>query len=136
MKKYIIALVLVATLPAFALAKKPQKAAEPAQAAPVVEEAEPTVTEECVINVSLFNESVKNKQYADAWDPWWQVYTTCPNANKAIYTRGDELVEWKISQTQDPRSMMSCVSCCSSSMIAVLSISVMIRSTRRHISLA
>ena len=103
MKKYIIALVLVATLPAFALAKKPQKAAEPAQAAPVVEEAEPTVTEECVINVSLFNESVKNKQYADAWDPWWQVYTTCPNANKAIYTRGDELVEWKISQTQDPK---------------------------------
>ena len=103
MKKYIIALVLVATLPAFALAKKPQKAAEPAQAALVVEEAEPTVTEECVINVSLFNESVKNKQYADAWDPWWQVYTTCPNANKAIYTRGDELVEWKISQTQDPK---------------------------------
>ena len=102
MKKSIIALVLVATLPAFALAKKPQKAAEPAPAAPV-EEAEPTITEECVINVSLFNESVKNKQYADAWEPWWQVYTTCPNANKVIYTRGDELVEWKISQTQDPK---------------------------------
>lgn len=102
MRKSIIALVLVATIPAFALAKKPQKAAETASA-PVVEEAEPTITEECVINVSLFNESVKNKQYADAWDPWWQVYTTCPNANKAIYTRGDELVEWKISQTQDPK---------------------------------
>ena len=102
MKKSIIALVLVATLPAFALAKKPQKAAEPVPAAPV-EEAEPTITEECVINVSLFNESVKNKQYADAWEPWWQVYTTCPNANKVIYTRGDELVEWKISQTQDPK---------------------------------
>ena len=102
MKKSIIALVLVATLPAFALAKKPQKAAEPVPAAPV-EEAEPTITEECVINVSLFNESVKNKQYADAWEPWWQVYTPCPNANKVIYTRGDELVEWKISQTQDPK---------------------------------
>ena len=105
MRKSIIALALLATLPAFALAKKPTKAAEPAQAAPAVveEEAEPTITEECVINVSLFNESVKNKQYADAWDPWWQVYTTCPNANKAIYTRGDELVEWKISQTQDQK---------------------------------
>jgi len=102
MKKSIIALVLLATLPAFALAKKPTKAAEPA-AEPVVEEAEPTVTEECVINVSLFNESVKNKQYADAWEPWWQVYNTCPSANKAIYTRGDELVEWKISQTQDQK---------------------------------
>lgn len=44
MKKYIIALTLIATLPAFALAKKPQKAAEPAPE-PVVEEAEPTVTE-------------------------------------------------------------------------------------------
>lgn len=103
MKKSIIALVLVATLPAFALAKKPTKAAEPAPAAaaPAQDDAEPTITEECVINVSLFNESVKNKQYADAWDPWWQVYKECPNANKAIYTRGDELVEWKISQTQD-----------------------------------
>jgi len=105
MKKSIIALVLVAALPAFALAKKPTKAAAPAAepVAPVEEEGEPTVTEECVINVSLFNESVKNKQYADAWEPWWQVYTTCPNANKAIYTRGDELVEWKISQTQDQK---------------------------------
>ena len=102
MKKSFIAFVLVASLPAFALAKKPTKV-EAAPAEPVVEEAEPTVTEECVINVSLFNESVKNKQYADAWEPWWQVYTTCPNANKAIYTRGDELVEWKISQTQDQK---------------------------------
>ena len=91
MKKSIIVFTLAATLPVFALAKKPTKVAEPAPAAaePVAEEAEPVVTEECVINVSLFNESVKNKQYADAWDPWWQVYTTCPNANKAIYTRGD-----------------------------------------------
>lgn len=102
MKKSIIALVLLATLPAFVMAKKPKKDAEPAPA-PVVEEKEPEVTEECIMNTSLFNESVKNKQYADAWDPWWQVYTTCPSYNKAIYTRGDELVEWKISQTQDPK---------------------------------
>lgn len=101
MKKSIIALVLLATLPAFALAKKPQKPAEPVAEPEPVEEN--VVTEECVINVSLFNESVKNKQYADAWEPWWQVYTTCPSANKAIYTRGDELVEWKISQTQDEK---------------------------------
>ncbi len=102
MKKSIIAIVLLATLPAFVMAKKPKKDAEPAPA-PVVEEKEPEVTEECIMNTSLFNESVKNKQYADAWDPWWQVYTTCPSYNKAIYTRGDELVEWKISLTQDPK---------------------------------
>ena len=102
MKKSIIALLLLAAMPAFVMAKKPKKVEEP-----VIEEKEEAeenvVTEECIINVSLFNESVKNKQYADAWDPWWQVYTTCPSANKAIYTRGDELVEWKISQTQDEK---------------------------------
>lgn len=99
MKKSLIAIVLLAAMPSLVMAKKPQKPAEPVAEPEPVEEN--VVTEECIINVSLFNESVKNKQYADAWDPWWQVYTTCPSANKAIYTRGDELVEWKISQTQD-----------------------------------
>ena len=66
MRKSIIALVLVATIPAFALAKKPQKAAETASA-PVVEEAEPTITEECVINVSLFNESECQQGYLHPW---------------------------------------------------------------------
>lgn len=104
MKKSIIVFALLATVPVFALAKKPAKSAEGASAAAVVEdEAEPTITEECIVNVSLFNESVKNKQYADAWEPWWQVYTECPNANKAVYTRGAELVGWRISQTQDPK---------------------------------
>ena len=102
MKKYLFVLVMLATLPAFALAKKPVKNAEP-QAAPVVEEPEPAVTDECVMNTSLFSESVKNKQFADAWDPWWQVYTTCPSYNKVIYTSGAKLVEWKIAQTQDPK---------------------------------
>lgn len=64
---------------------------------------EPEITEECIINVSLFNEAVKNKQYYDAWEPWWQVYTNCPNCNKAVYTRGAELVEWKILQAHDLR---------------------------------
>lgn len=66
-------------------------------------QAEPQITEECIINTALFNEAVKNKQYDDAWEPWWQVYTTCPNCNKAVYTRGAELVEWKISHAQNQR---------------------------------
>ena len=87
-----------------ACAKKPKKVAEeaPVQAAPAVEEEEPTITEECVINVSLFHESVKNKMYADAYGPWWEVYTTCPNANKSIYTDGAKIVEALYQATADP----------------------------------
>ncbi|MBQ8101109.1 MAG: hypothetical protein IJ169_07465 [Paludibacteraceae bacterium] len=62
---------------------------------PVAEEPEPVITEECLINVSLFNESAKNKQYADAVEPWYDVYTNCPNANKVIYTRGPQIIEWQ-----------------------------------------
>ena len=65
-------------------------------AMPVVVSAqdEPAISEECVVNVSLFNEAVKNKQYADAWEPWLETYTNCPNANKAIYTRGEQILDY------------------------------------------
>ena len=65
------------------------------------EEEAPVITEECVVNMSLFNESCKNKQFADAYEPWWQVYTTCPNANKVIYTKGADIVEWMYSNAKD-----------------------------------
>ena len=103
--KSFIALALCAVIPAVCSAKKPKKVeTEEAQQAPVEvaePEAEPTITEECVINVSLFNESVKNKQFADAYEPWWSVYTTCPNANKAIYTQGSKIIEWKYKNATD-----------------------------------
>ncbi|MGB4414059.1 MAG: hypothetical protein WBI53_04130 [Paludibacter sp.] len=64
----------------------------------------PVVTEECLVNISLFNESAKNKQYADALAPWNAAYTQCPNANKAIYSRGREIVQWELLQTKDAAS--------------------------------
>lgn len=64
------------------------------------EEPEPVITEECIMNISLFNESAKNKQYADAVEPWYAVYNECPNAGKAIYTRGPQILAWQISQAQ------------------------------------
>lgn len=68
---------------------------------PVVEdEKEPEITDECKVNVSLFNESVKNKLYADAVEPWYQVYNTCPNANKAIYSQGPKIIAWQMSQAK------------------------------------
>ena len=105
--KTLVVLALVIAVPALACAKKPKKAeteapAEAAAAAPVVEEEDPVITEECIMNVSLFHESVKNKLYADAYEPWWEVYTTCPNANKSIYTDGTKIVEALYQATSDP----------------------------------
>ena len=110
--KQVLTLVLVALIPMVGSAKKVKKdlkqqmvtekmVEKKAEQAPVVEEPEPTITEECVINVSLFHESVKNKQYADAYEPWWSVYSTCPNANKIIYTDGAKIVEALYKATTD-----------------------------------
>ena len=54
------------------------------------------------MNVSLFHESVKNKMFADAYGPWYEVYTTCPNANKSIYSDGSKIVEALYQATSDP----------------------------------
>ncbi len=104
--KHLLVVVLAAAVPALACAKKPKKVAEevPVQAAAEVNDDEdPVITEECVMNVSLFHESVKNKMYADAYEPWWEVYSTCPNANKSIYTDGAKIVEALYQATSDPK---------------------------------
>lgn len=101
--KSILVVALAAVVPALACAKKPKTPAPaPVEEAPVVEEAEPVLTEECLVNVSLFHESVKNKMFADAYEPWWDVYTNCPNANKSIYTDGAKIVEALYQATSDP----------------------------------
>ena len=75
--KTLLVVALAAAVPALACAKKPKKVAEETVVKEaVVEEETPTITEECVMNVSLFHEAVKNKMYADAYNPWWSVYTT------------------------------------------------------------
>ena len=70
----------------------------------VTQESAPLITEECLVNISLFNESAKNKQYADALTPWNAAYKDCPNANKAIYSRGREIVLWELDQQKDEAS--------------------------------
>ncbi len=64
----------------------------------------PQITEECLVNISLFNESAKNKQYADALGPWNAAYNDCPNANRAIYSRGREILHWELDQQKDDAS--------------------------------
>ena len=103
--KSILVVALAVAVPALACAKKPKKAADEAPVAaaePVVVEEDPVITEECVMNVSLFHESVKNKQYSEAYEPWWEVYTTCPNANKSIYSDGAKIVEAMYQAATDP----------------------------------
>lgn len=70
---------------------------------PTPEEA-PQITEECLVNISLFNESAKNKQYADALGPWNAAFKDCPNANRAIYSRGREILHWELDQQKDDAS--------------------------------
>ncbi|MDD3320690.1 MAG: hypothetical protein PHS59_04515 [Paludibacter sp.] len=60
----------------------------------------PVITEQCLVNISLFNESAKNKQYADALKPWRAAYNECPNANKVIYSKGSDILKWAISQAK------------------------------------
>jgi tetratricopeptide (TPR) repeat protein len=100
--KTLLVVALAASVPALACAKKPKKVAEEQVAEPAVVEEEPTITEECVMNVSLFHEAVKNKMYADAYGPWIEVYNTCPNANKSIYSDGTKIVEALYQATSDP----------------------------------
>ena len=54
------------------------------------------IPEQCQVNLSLMNESAKNKQYADAYGPWKAVFDECPGASKAIYQRGRTILQWKL----------------------------------------
>jgi len=103
----VLVIALAAAIPAVVCAKKPKKVEteelkEAVKAGIESLEADPVITEECVVNVSLFHESVKNKMYADAYEPWWEVYSTCPNANKSIYTDGAKIVEALYQAATDP----------------------------------
>lgn len=70
----------------------------PVQEAPVEEG---VITEECLTNLSLFNESARNRQFADALGPWEKVFRDCPSANRAIYTQGRLILHWQLSQPMD-----------------------------------
>ena len=61
--------------------KKKKKGEEPVVETPVVT----TLSdEECMTNLSLFHESVKNGQYEEAYGFWLPVYQSRPDMNKAI----------------------------------------------------
>ena len=98
--KKVLLLILCVLVPmvGFAQKKKKKKGAEPVVEAPVV------VTlsdEEYMVNMSLFHESVKNEQYGEAYTYWLPVYQSRPDLNKAIYTDGAKILDYRYQQATD-----------------------------------
>lgn len=111
MKKLIVLMLSIIVFTNCYAQRRSKRAAQetPAQteaAAPAEAESSdsPVVTEECMINLSLFNESARNRQFGDALGPWTQVFETCPSANRAIYTHGRNILHWQLAQQADDAS--------------------------------
>jgi tetratricopeptide (TPR) repeat protein len=56
----------------------------------------------CLTNISLFTPYAKVNNFQDAL-PFWEIaYNECPAATKDLYLYGVKIVNWQISQEQDP----------------------------------
>ena len=55
---------------------------------------------QCVTNISLYREYVKQKNYDDALTPWRKAYALCPKATKNIYIDGAKLYKHLISKNK------------------------------------
>ena len=99
MNKFLI-IALCAAIPMAGFAQKKAKKGKHVEevVAPVVEVLS---DEECLMNLSLFHESVKNKQYEEAYGFWLPVYQSRPDLNKAIYTDGAEILNYRYQQCTD-----------------------------------
>lgn len=59
--------------------------------------------EKCKMNLSLFHESVKAKNYEEAMEPWKWVFENCPKASKHTYTDGLKIVKYLLKK-EDPKA--------------------------------
>lgn len=97
--KKVLLMILCVAIPMVGFAqKKKKKGEEPVVEAPVVT----TLSdEECMTNLSLFHESVKNNQFEEAYGFWLPVYQSRPDMNKAIYTDGAKILDYRYNQATD-----------------------------------
>ena len=51
----------------------------------------------CVKNLSLFNEFIKQKAYAESLEPWRRCIEICPKSRKGLYTNGAKMFKGLIS---------------------------------------
>ncbi len=54
---------------------------------------------ECMTNLSIYAEHVKVKNYEAAYAPWKMVYETCPGLNKANFSYGERILDYKIESS-------------------------------------
>lgn len=54
----------------------------------------------CIKNISLYREYYKQKNYADANEPWKVVYMECPKASKNIYIDGIKMIKASIKKAE------------------------------------
>jgi tetratricopeptide (TPR) repeat protein len=79
-----------------------QDSNEQAQAVEAQPADQNVISQECIMNISLFNESARNQQFADALGPWTKAFEECPGANRVIYAQGRNIIHWELSQqTED-----------------------------------
>lgn len=55
--------------------------------------------EECMNNLSIFDQYAKSKKYDQAYEPWKIVREKCPKFNRAIYVRGEKILLHKIKNS-------------------------------------
>lgn len=55
---------------------------------------------ECLTNLSIYTEYVKVKNYDAAYQPWKQVYETCPSLNWANFLYGERILKDKIKNSE------------------------------------
>lgn len=55
--------------------------------------------EECMTNLTIFNDAVKSKKYDQAFEPWMKVRNKCPKFNIAIYAYGEKILKHKIKNS-------------------------------------
>lgn len=65
------------------------------------ETASDEVREQCKANSSMFYQFAKVGNYADAYQPWFQLYNNCPDYTKNIYIFGPDIVKAKIKAETD-----------------------------------
>lgn len=55
--------------------------------------------ENCMLNLTLMNDYVKNKKYDQAYEPFMAVRKECPKFNLAIYKYGEKVLKHKIDNS-------------------------------------
>ncbi|WP_223032806.1 tetratricopeptide repeat protein [Hanstruepera marina] len=55
--------------------------------------------QECMTKLSIFSEYAKAKNYNAAYEPWMFVRQTCPKLHLAIYSQGEDILEYKIENS-------------------------------------